>query len=101
MGLADHVPVGPASRRQRLCRPVPLLVCARVTASRTAPHIHLFGLAGWSKGEIARLVNRRAAAMGHLQLAIDTAWVRGRTAMGEIPRRRRWWPCSPSVSAVS
>ncbi|WP_455712858.1 hypothetical protein, partial [Streptomyces pharetrae] len=33
----------------------------------------LFGLAGWSKGELARLVNRQAAAMGHPQLATDTS----------------------------
>ncbi|MEV7793331.1 hypothetical protein AB0O68_15260 [Streptomyces sp. NPDC087512] len=46
----------------------------------------LFGLAGWSKGELARLVNRRAAAMGHPQLATDTSRVRRWIDMGEIPR---------------
>ncbi|MGP2436135.1 DNA-binding protein NsdB [Streptomyces sp. JW3] len=46
----------------------------------------LFGLAGWSKGELARLVNRQAAAMGHLQLATDTSRVRRWIDMGEIPR---------------
>ncbi|CAM5681614.1 DNA-binding protein NsdB [Streptomyces fumanus] len=46
----------------------------------------LFGLAGWSKGELARLVNRQAAAMGHLQLATDTSRVRRWIDKGEIPR---------------
>ncbi|MFD7710467.1 hypothetical protein [Streptomyces sp. NPDC059786] len=46
----------------------------------------LFGLAGWSKGELARLVNRQAAAMGHPQLATDTSRVRRWIDMGEIPR---------------
>jgi hypothetical protein len=46
----------------------------------------LFGLAGWSKGELARLVNRRAAAMGHPQLATDTSRVRRWIDMGETPR---------------
>ncbi|MFZ3562462.1 MULTISPECIES: DNA-binding protein NsdB [unclassified Streptomyces] len=46
----------------------------------------LFGLAGWSKGELARLVNRQAAAMGHAQLATDTSRVRRWIDMGEIPR---------------
>ncbi|GHJ42385.1 hypothetical protein [Streptomyces sp. TS71-3] len=46
----------------------------------------LFGLAGWSKGELARLVNRKAAAMGHPQLATDTSRVRRWIDMGEIPR---------------
>jgi hypothetical protein len=46
----------------------------------------LFGLAGWSKGELARLVNRRAAAMGHPQLATDTSRVRRWIDRGEIPR---------------
>ena len=48
----------------------------------------LFGLAGWSKGELARLVNRQAAAMGHLQLATDTSRVRRWIDMGESPRAR-------------
>lgn len=51
--------------------------------SRLADH---FGLAGWSKGELARLVNRQAAAMGHPQLATDTSRVRRWIDMGEIPR---------------
>ncbi|MEU3856670.1 hypothetical protein AB0F03_04720 [Streptomyces sp. NPDC028722] len=46
----------------------------------------LFGLAGWSKGELARLVNRQAAAMGHPQLATDTSRVRRWIDVGEIPR---------------
>ncbi|MFD7293681.1 hypothetical protein ACFV9W_10360 [Streptomyces sp. NPDC059897] len=46
----------------------------------------LFGLAGWSKGELARMVNRQAAAMGHAQLATDTSRVRRWIDMGEIPR---------------
>ncbi|MFC4469654.1 hypothetical protein ACFPH6_35000 [Streptomyces xiangluensis] len=46
----------------------------------------LFGLAGWSKGELARMVNRQAAAMGHPQLATDTSRVRRWIDMGEIPR---------------
>ncbi|RII14657.1 Protein involved in sporulation [Streptomyces sp. YIM 130001] len=46
----------------------------------------LFGLAGWSKGELARLVNRQAAVMGHPQLATDTSRVRRWIDMGEIPR---------------
>ncbi|MET9107335.1 DNA-binding protein NsdB [Streptomyces zhihengii] len=46
----------------------------------------LFGLAGWSKGELARLVNRQAAAMGHPQLATDTSRVRRWIDMGESPR---------------
>lgn len=46
----------------------------------------LFGLAGWSKGELARLVNRQAAAMGHPQLATDTSRVRRWIDMGEMPR---------------
>lgn len=46
----------------------------------------LFGLAGWSKGELARLVNRQAAAMGHAQLATDTSRVRRWIDVGETPR---------------
>lgn len=46
----------------------------------------LFGLAGWSKGELARLVNRQAAAMGHPQLSTDTSRVRRWIDTGEIPR---------------
>ncbi|RBM24066.1 hypothetical protein [Streptomyces sp. PT12] len=46
----------------------------------------LFGLAGWSKGELARLVNRQAAAQGHPQLATDTSRVRRWIEMGETPR---------------
>ncbi|MFD6154214.1 hypothetical protein [Streptomyces sp. NPDC060243] len=46
----------------------------------------LFGMTGWSKGELARLVNRRAAAMGHPQLATDTSRVRRWIDVGEIPR---------------
>ncbi|MFI5618705.1 hypothetical protein [Streptomyces sp. NPDC051567] len=46
----------------------------------------LFGLAGWSKGELARMVNRQAAAMGHHQLATDTSRVRRWIDTGESPR---------------
>ena len=46
----------------------------------------LFGLSGWSKGELARLVNRQSAAMGHAQLATDTSRVRRWIDTGEIPR---------------
>ncbi|MHC5904689.1 DNA-binding protein NsdB [Streptomyces sp. S6] len=46
----------------------------------------LFGLAGWSKGELARMVNRQAAAMGHPQLSTDTSRVRRWIDTGEIPR---------------
>ncbi|MBW5485083.1 DNA-binding protein NsdB [Streptomyces bambusae] len=46
----------------------------------------LFGLAGWSKGELARMVNRQAAAMGHHQLATDTSRVRRWIEVGETPR---------------
>ncbi|SEG90249.1 hypothetical protein SAMN05216223_121124 [Actinacidiphila yanglinensis] len=46
----------------------------------------LFGLTGWSKGELARLVNRHAAAMGHQQLATDTSRVRRWIDTGESPR---------------
>jgi hypothetical protein len=46
----------------------------------------LFGLAGWSKGELARLVNKQAAVMGHPQLATDTSRVRRWIDRGEIPR---------------
>ncbi|MFI1016748.1 hypothetical protein [Streptomyces sp. NPDC020965] len=46
----------------------------------------LFGLAGWSKGELARLVNRQAAATGHPQLATDTSRVRRWIDTGETPR---------------
>lgn len=48
--------------------------------------LDLFGLVGWSKGELARLVNRQAAAMGHPQLATDTSRVRRWIDRGEIPR---------------
>ncbi|MCF6525430.1 hypothetical protein [Streptomyces sp. JJ36] len=46
----------------------------------------LFGLTGWSKGELARSVNRQAAAMGHPQLATDTSRVRRWIDVGETPR---------------
>lgn len=46
----------------------------------------LFGLAGWSKGELARLVNRQSVAMGYAQLATDTSRVRRWIDMGETPR---------------
>lgn len=43
-------------------------------------------MAGWSKGELARLVNKQAAAMGHPQLSTDTSRVRRWIDTGEIPR---------------
>lgn len=46
----------------------------------------LFDLTGWSKGELARLVNRQAAAMGHPQLSTDTSRVRRWIERGETPR---------------
>ncbi len=46
----------------------------------------LFGLTGWSKGELARMVNRQAAAMGHPQLSTDTSRVRRWIDTGETPR---------------
>jgi hypothetical protein len=46
----------------------------------------LFGLSGWSKGELARMVNRQAAALGHPQLATDTSRVRRWIDGGETPR---------------
>ncbi|OEV04930.1 hypothetical protein [Streptomyces nanshensis] len=46
----------------------------------------LFGLAGWSKGELARLVNRQSVAMGHAQLSTDTSRVRRWIDVGETPR---------------
>lgn len=46
----------------------------------------LFGLTGWSKGELARMVNRQAAVMGHPQLATDTSRVRRWIETGESPR---------------
>ncbi|MDH6136474.1 hypothetical protein P3T37_005902 [Kitasatospora sp. MAA4] len=46
----------------------------------------LFALTGWSKGELARLVNRRGAGMGQQQLSTDTSRVRRWIEQGEIPR---------------
>ncbi|WP_329561837.1 DNA-binding protein NsdB [Kitasatospora sp. NBC_01266] len=46
----------------------------------------LFALTGWSKGELARLVNRRGAAMGQQQLSTDTSRVRRWIERGEVPR---------------
>jgi len=46
----------------------------------------LLRLAGWSRGELARLVNQQAAAMGHPQLSTDTSRVRRWIEVGEIPR---------------
>ncbi|RCG17368.1 hypothetical protein DTL70_27790 [Streptomyces diacarni] len=46
----------------------------------------LFALAGWSKGELARLVNRHAGVMGYPQLATDTSRVRRWIDTGETPR---------------
>jgi hypothetical protein len=46
----------------------------------------LFALTGWSKGELARLVNRRGAALGQQQLSTDTSRVRRWIEQGEIPR---------------
>jgi hypothetical protein len=57
-----------------------------VTGQTNTRLADLFGLAGWSKGELARLVNRQAAAMGHPQLSTDTSRVRRWIDMGETPR---------------
>ncbi|MFC5905903.1 hypothetical protein [Streptacidiphilus monticola] len=46
----------------------------------------LFALTGWSKGELARLVNRRGAVAGQQQLSTDTSRVRRWIERGEIPR---------------
>ncbi|MFI9275443.1 hypothetical protein ACIGXM_32760 [Kitasatospora sp. NPDC052896] len=46
----------------------------------------LFALTGWSKGELARLVNKRGAALGQQQLSTDTSRVRRWIEQGEIPR---------------
>jgi len=46
----------------------------------------LFALTGWSKGELARLVNKRGAAMGQQQLSTDTSRVRRWMERGETPR---------------
>ena len=46
----------------------------------------LFALTGWSKGELARLVNRRGAAAGQQQLSTDTSRVRRWIDRGETPR---------------
>jgi hypothetical protein len=46
----------------------------------------LFALTGWSKGELARAVNRRGGAMGQQQLSTDTSRVRRWINQGEIPR---------------
>ncbi|WP_101379125.1 hypothetical protein [Kitasatospora sp. GP30] len=46
----------------------------------------LFELTGWSKGELARLVNRRGAAIGQQQLSTDTSRVRRWIEWGEVPR---------------
>ena len=46
----------------------------------------LFALTGWSKGELARLVNRRGAALGQSQLSTDTTRVRRWMERGEVPR---------------
>ncbi|MDI2132787.1 hypothetical protein [Yinghuangia seranimata] len=53
---------------------------------RNTKLVELFALTGWSKGELARLVNRRAAGMGHPQLATDTSRVRRWLEDGECPR---------------
>jgi hypothetical protein len=53
---------------------------------RNTKLVELFALTGWSKGELARLVNRRAAGMGHPHLATDTSRVRRWLEDGECPR---------------
>ncbi|MDI5966710.1 DNA-binding protein NsdB [Streptantibioticus silvisoli] len=57
-----------------------------MTREANARLADLFGLTGWSKGELARLVNRQAAAMGHPQLSTDTSRVRRWVETGERPR---------------
>lgn len=46
----------------------------------------LFARTGWTKSELARLVNRQAAVMGHPGLATDTSRVRRWLDMGASPR---------------
>ncbi|MYT72735.1 RNA polymerase sigma factor (sigma-70 family) [Streptomyces sp. PsTaAH-137] len=80
----------PAYLRARLGRTVRVEM-KRVPARRPRTSANtrltdLFALAGWSKGELARLVNRQAAAMGHPRLATDTSRVRRWLDLGEIPR---------------
>ncbi|MFJ4715084.1 RNA polymerase sigma factor [Streptomyces sp. NPDC088785] len=41
---------------------------------------------GWARGELAVLINRRAAALGHPRLATDTSRVRRWLDQGEVPR---------------
>lgn len=56
---------------------------------RGSPNLRLldaFELTGWSRGELARMVNRQAAAMGHPQIATDTSRVRRWIDLGETPR---------------
>ncbi|MBW1602117.1 hypothetical protein JJV70_08315 [Streptomyces sp. JJ66] len=57
-----------------------------MTKGRNTRLAELFELTGWSKGELARTVNRHAAAMGHPQLATDTSRVRRWIDTGETPR---------------
>lgn len=45
-----------------------------------------FDLTGWSRGELARLVNRRAASAGHPEVATDASRVRRWLDVGAIPR---------------
>ncbi len=45
-----------------------------------------FDLTGWSRGELARKVNRQAATLGYRQVATDTSRVRRWLDLGEIPR---------------
>lgn len=56
---------------------------------RNSPNSRLrdaFDLTGWSRGELASMVNGKAVAMGHPQLATDTSRVRRWIDLGEIPR---------------
>lgn len=45
-----------------------------------------FDLTGWSRGELARKVNRQAATLGYRQVATDTLRVRRWLDLGEKPR---------------
>lgn len=44
-----------------------------------------FDLTGWSRGELARKVNRQAATLGYRQVATDASRVRRWLDLGEIP----------------
>ncbi|MFJ6435382.1 RNA polymerase sigma factor [Streptomyces sp. NPDC091416] len=76
-------------RRWRNSFGTPRVTRDRLSSLQDCPNTRLqdlLSLAGWSRGELAGLVNRRAAAVGHPQLATDTSRVRRWIDMGESPR---------------